>query len=161
MVEVLMCWSVPDLLCFALTAALWSSKFHLQTWKIVHTKHIWKLSLILETCASYECAASISFQLPMNFTVVDFCWRAEVTTVSSIAFNCWGMLAARTSITSSAIQHLFDSVSFSMSPQIAWITLFFKILWLSTLAVPLAFTQGPYQAQTIHKKINSWGGQFW
>ena len=48
-----------------------------------------------------------------------------------------------------------------MSPQIAQITLFFKILWLNTLAVSSAFTQSPYQAQTIHKIHNSWGGQSW
>ena len=46
-----------------------------------------------------------------------------------------------------------------MSPEIVWITLFFKILWLNILSVSPAFTQGPYQAQTIRKKINSWGGQ--
>ena len=48
---------------------------------------------------------------------------------------------------------LFSTVHFQITPQIARNNLFFKILWLNTLAVSLAFTQCPYQSQTIHKKI--------
>ena len=49
---------------------------------------------------------------------------------------------------------LLSTVRFQMSPVIAWITLFFKILWLNALAKSPAFTQGPHRAQTIHKKHN-------
>ena len=59
------------------------------------------------------------------------------------------------------VVRLFSSVWFIMSPQIAKITLFFKILWLSILSVSPAFTLDLCQAKTIHLKLNSWGGQSW
>ena len=44
---------------------LHEEKFHPCSWKLLHTSHIWKCWLILETCASYQCTVSISFQLMM------------------------------------------------------------------------------------------------
>ena len=61
----------------------------------------------------------------------------------------------------SDVVRLFSSVWFIMSPQIAKIMSFFKILWLSILSVSLAFTLGLYQSKTIHQKLSSWGGQSW
>ena len=108
---------------------------HSRSWKFLHTSL--KVWLILETCASYQCASSISFQLMM------FSHTFYTLLKSSCLFKCFQLLSLYAScwnfnhfFSNSAFVWLFSTVLFQTSPQIARITLFLKILLLNTGCVP-------------------------
>ena len=117
-----------------------------------------------------QCAASISYQLTMISHTV-YTWMTWLTfddkQLSQQSFKVLSIVELITEYLVLELQSLlqqfsicwvFSTVRFYMSPKIERITLFLKILWLNILAVSPAYTQGPYQAQTIHKQFNSWGG---
>ena len=103
-----------------------------------------------------------NFFTQVTFESVD--WFLKPVLHISVLFQSlfsWWWLVTLFTLKWHSVVWLFSTVRFLMSPQIAQITLFFKILWLNILSVSPAFTQGLNQAQTIHQKLNSWGGQSW
>ena len=158
---------------FAQPVVLWFSSSSSQLKTSSHQSHL-KVWLIIETCAWYQCAASISYQLTMISHTV-YTWMKWLTfddkQLSQQSFKVLSMVKLITEYLVLELQSLlqqfsicwvFSTMRFYMSLKIERITLFLKILWLNILAVSPAYTQGPYQAQTIHKKKhNSWGGQSW
>ena len=109
---------------------------------------------------------------PSTFTFLYyFSWSPPSilgTCICTVKIPIWGRIWSQVKKSTlyhlhhdSVVVRLFFTLWFIMSPQIAKIMSFFKILWLSILSRSLAFTLGLYQAKTINQKLNSWGGQSW
>ena len=128
-----------------------------------------------------SCAVSITFQLMSStekcstwwwlvtlFTLEwHSCWLFLKSSSHSSLFKCFQLLRDASCwnfnqfFNNSAFLLLFTIVRFQMSPEIAWIALFFKILWSNTLAMPQYSPRAHIKHKQFIKKHNSWGGQSW
>ena len=141
---------------------------HSRSWKFLHTSLVWKFDWFLKPVLHTSVLLQPLFSWWCLVTLFTFEWHSGwlllKSSCHSSLFKCFQLLSFYKNascwnfnyfFTNSAFVWLFSTVHFQMSPQISRITLFLKILWLNILAVSEAFTQCPYQAQRIHKKLYS------